>query len=169
MAHQAQESFCTYKARLRSFSSRKPGFRWTHKHLHKEEMARVGFFFCPQQGMDTVRCFYCEVTLSAWQPGDIALTKHLGAKQRSKMCNWAVMLSPRIRSSRTSFDWEKTLKCVSKLLPLIYMTLTSARWRKLGGFLLLHSRSQLDLRSPYKPSTLNPTKPNSRMTYPTKF
>ena len=58
------------KNRLGTFNGRWP----TDSHVRPHDLAKAGFYYFGVA--DVVRCVFCQISLKAWEPGDVPMEEH---------------------------------------------------------------------------------------------
>jgi len=58
------------KNRLGTFNGRWP----TDSHVRPQDLAKAGFYYFGVA--DVVRCVFCQISLKAWEPGDVPMEEH---------------------------------------------------------------------------------------------
>lgn len=69
-----QSKMCECPLRYQSFRLKTFDKNWEHTFLRKHTLANSGFYFIGPR--DRVKCFFCEVEIEKWVPGDDVVTEH---------------------------------------------------------------------------------------------
>ncbi|RAL66640.1 hypothetical protein DID88_006327 [Monilinia fructigena] len=85
-------------------------FKWPHKFLLPEQLAKAGFFYYPSQASpDNCACFLCHRSIDSWEEGDDPLVEHL---KHSPNCGWAIVASIEAHDKELSLEYPASVKMV---------------------------------------------------------
>lgn len=74
------------KNRLGTFQGRWP----TNSVVRPQDLARAGFYYVGVA--DVARCVFCQISLKAWEPGDVPMEEH---KKHSPLCPFVLQQNVR--------------------------------------------------------------------------